>query len=185
MKMGDSPAVTYVLGPHPENPQEEFWGGHYVRAWDRPRVTFDRAPTVADVVETYAIMDLRYRPEGAASAGATASLVVDKQEFRGFADGQGVWHFVFSPKLAKTWSYEIKSTHPGLNGKTGGFTSVNPAPELMKKPSARYPNWWTDDLDPSLSEGIQQGAKTISRWREAFLKDFAERMEWCTAPAKG
>jgi hypothetical protein len=182
IKMGDSPSLTYLFGTTPDNPAADSWGGRFVRAWDRPRVTFEHPPTVADVVETYAIMDLIYRPAGPAPAGAKATLVVDKQEFAGFADASGAWHFLFSPKLAATWTYRISSNHPGLDGQTGGFTSVNPAPELAARPSARYPNWWTDDPDPRWSEGTNQGARTVSRWREEFLRDFAARMVRCQSP---
>ena len=182
IKMGDTPSLAYLFGSSLENPARDSWGGHFVRAWERPRVTFDRVPTSADVVETYAIMDLVYRPIGATPAGARAALVVDWQEFPGFVGEDGVWHFIFSPKLAKTWTYKIASNHPGLDGQTGGFTSKNPAPELATKPSARYPNWWTDDPDPRWSEGLNQGAKTVSRWREEFLRDFAARMVRCKSP---
>jgi len=182
IKMGDSPSLAYLFGPTPENPAADSWGGHFVRAWERPRVTFERPPTVADVVETYAIIDLIYRPAGPPPAGAKAALVVDKQEFAGFADAAGAWHFLFSPKLAATWSYRISSSHPGLDGRTGGFTSVNPAPGLAAQPSARFPNWWTDDPDPRWSEGPNQGALTVSRWREQFLRDFAAHMLRCQAP---
>jgi hypothetical protein len=186
VKMGDSPSLTYVLGATPENPAAEGnWGGRFVRAWDRPRYTFTTAPSASDVVETFAIVDLVYRPASSIAPAATkATLVVDRQEFTGFAGGDGAWHFLFSPKEAKKWSYRIVSNHPGLDGQTGGFTSVNPAPDRAAKPSSHYPNWWTDDPAPAFSEGPHQGAKTVSRWREEFLRDFAERMERCVAPAR-
>ena len=77
---------------------------------------------------------------------------MDKQDFPGFADDAGAWHFVLSPKEGKTWSYTIKSMHPALDGRTGGFTSCWLNPDLASQPSARYPNWWTDNPDPALSE---------------------------------
>ncbi|HVZ64121.1 MAG TPA: DUF1593 domain-containing protein [Opitutaceae bacterium] len=182
LKMGDSPSLAYLFGATPENPAADSWGGHFVRAWERPRVTFEHPPTAADVVETYAIVDLIYRPAGSAPKEAKAKLQVDGQEFPGYAGDRGEWHFVFSPKLAKTWSYKIASDHPGLNGQTGGFTSRDPAPELARSPSARYPNWWTDDPDPRWTDARQQGAKTVSRWREDYLRDFAARMLRCQSP---
>jgi len=183
VKMGDSPSLTYVLGPTPENPAaDDNWGGRFVRAWDRPRYTFTSPPQTADVVETFAIIDLVCHPDGAAPTEAQATLVVDNQEFTGYAGNDGDWHFLFSPKQSKTWSYKVVSNVPGLDGQTGGFTSVNPSPELAAKPSAHYPNWWTDDPAPALAEGEHQGARTVSRWREAFLRDFAARMEHCQTP---
>lgn len=183
VKMGDSPSLTYVLGAEPDNPAAGNWGGRFVRAWDRPRVTFTQPPAATDTVETFAVVDLVYHPPGPAPNDARAVLVVDKQEFTGFAGRDGAWHFLFSPKEEKTWSYRIRSNHPGLDGRTGGFTSVNPAPERAKQPSALYPNWWTDDPSPAAAEGSSQGAKTVNRFRAEFLRDFASRMDRCARPA--
>lgn len=185
IKMGDSPSVAYLLGGKPEDPSAASWGGRFVRAWDRPRVTFTRTPTAADTVQTFSIVELVIAPTRmeAGAATSTASLVVDRQEFPGWCDEGGAWHFLFSPKETKTWSYRIRSSVRWLDGQTGGFTSVLPDPSFAKSPSPKYPNWWTDDPDPSVCEGPNQGAKTVSRWREAFLRDFAERMERCRVPA--
>lgn len=182
LKMGDTPSLAYLFGATPENPAGDSWGGRFVRAWDRPRVVFERAPTVADVVETFAIIELIHRPAGPAPAGATASLVVDRQEFTGFMDASGAWHFLFSPKEAKTWNYAIKSNHPGLDGQAGAFTSRMPAPERAAESSARHPNWWTDDPAPAAAENGQPGLRHVSRWRQEFLRDFAARLERCRAP---
>jgi len=184
VKMGDSPSLTYVLGADPENPAASGnWGGRYVRAWDRPRYTFTSPPTAKDEVETFAIVDLVYQPAAPAPAGTKATLVVDGQEFAGYMTASGVWHFLFSPKEAKSWTYTIKSTFPALDGQTGAFTSRMPAADRAQHPSARYPHWWTDDPAPEFSEGSHQGAKTVNQWREAFLNDFASRLEHCRIPA--
>ena len=177
VKMGDSPSLTYVLSPTRDTPGADGWGGRYVRAWTRPRVRFEQPPSAADRVETFAIVELVYRPAGQATAPAHAALVVDGQEFPGFADADGHWHFLFSPKEAKTWTYRIRSNHPGLDGQAGGFTSVMPAPAQARQPDPRWPQWWTDDPDPRASEGVHQGARTLSRWRAQFLQDFAARLQ--------
>ena len=182
IKMGDTPSLAYLFGPTPENPASDSWGGHFVRAWDRPRYTFDRPPTAADQVEIYAIVELVYRVPAAPPSDAKAMLVVDKQEFPGYATNDGAWHFRFCPKDAKAWTYRISSNVPALDGQTGAFTSVLPSPARAASPSAQYPNWWTDDPDPRWREGNEQGAKTVSRWREEFLRDFAARLLRCKAP---
>jgi hypothetical protein len=79
--------------------------------------------------------------------------------------------------------YEIQSNAPGLDGKTGAITSYAPPPSVALNPSARFPNWWTDDPSPAMAEGIHHGAKTVSQWREDYLHDFAARMERCKSPA--
>jgi len=184
VKMGDSPSLTYVLGATPENPAAEGnWGGRFVRAWDRPRTTFTTPPSAGDRVQIFSINELLYRPAGPMPMAATASLIVDRQEFKGHQSADGTWHFLFSPKDAKTWSYAIQSNVPVLDGQTGGLTSVDPAPDRATQPSARFPNWWTDDPDPRWYEGRAQGAKTVNRWRAAFLGDFAARLERAAKPA--
>ncbi len=183
IKMGDTPSLAYVLGATPENPTGDSWGGHFVRAWERPRHTFEKPPSAGDIVEVYSIVDLVYRPGGAAPADPKATLVVDKQEFAGFPSGDGAWHFLFSPKDARTFSYRIASNHPGLDGRTGSFTSALPDPSRAKTPSPLYANWWIDDPDPRWREGLEQGAKTVSRWRADFLRDFATRLQRCATPA--
>ncbi|HOB33572.1 MAG TPA: DUF1593 domain-containing protein, partial [Verrucomicrobiota bacterium] len=188
LKMGDTPSVMYVLGDAPENPAENnSWGGRFVRAWERARVRFDHAetnpPTSEDRVETFGIVEMVYHLPASAPTNAVAALVIDGQSFPGFPDEKGAWHFLFSPKEAKSWSYKISSTVPELDGRTGGFTSYLPGAELAAKPSLRFSNWWTDNPDPALMEGVHQGARTISSRREEFLRDFALRLERCKAPA--
>jgi hypothetical protein len=186
--MGDTPAVVYPLGDGPENPvRNNSWGGQFVRAWDRSRVLFDNAerspPAAADKVEAFGVVELCYRGLSPGQSNATASLVVDGQKFPGLPDQAGAWHFLYSPKEAKSWNYKIESTIPDLNGKTGAFTSYWATPDLATKPSSKYPHWWTDNPDPALTEGVHQGAKTISNHRVEFLREFAARMARCKAPA--
>lgn len=183
IKMGDTPSVAYLLGKTPEDPSRESWGGSFIRSWDRPRYTFRYPPTTEDKIESFSIVEIIYAAGQSTSADDRATLVVDKQDFPGFADDTGAWHFFFSPKQAKTWNYTIKSTIQKLDNQTGGFTSFWPQPEQAVRPSSRYPNWWTDNPDPSVAEGVHQGAKTVSRWREEFLGDFAQRMLRCQSPA--
>lgn len=185
IKMGDTPSVAYLLNGTPEDPvKAQSWGGSFVRAWERPRKVFDNAqkspPTVSDTVETYAIVDIIYRFAEPIPSGTTCTLMVDGQEFPAFVDERGAAHFVYCPKSAKSWSYTTKSALPVLDDLTGGFTSANPTPDQATRPSANYPHWWTDNPAPDLVEGGQQGAKTISRWRKDFLRDFADHMLRCS-----
>jgi CubicO group peptidase (beta-lactamase class C family) len=39
------------------------------------------------------------------------------------------------------------------------------------------PHYWTDNPDPALREGNFAGAKTVSRWREDYLRDWQGRMK--------
>lgn len=172
IKMGDTPSVTYLLGATPHDPARDSWGGRFVRAWERQRRLFDRPASAADKVEAFSIVEFKLASD--ALPVATCKLIVDGQSFPGVRHADGSWRFLFSPKEAKTFTYEIRSDKPGVPPLAGAFTAVMPA--AGSKPSARYANWWTDDPDPRVAEGVHQGAKTVSRWREAFLADFAARI---------
>lgn len=81
------------------------------------------------------------------------------------------------------FSYEIRSNVPSLDGRKGQITSYLPPPTAALHPSPRHPNWWTDDPSPAVAEGIHHGAKSVSQWREQYLRDFAARMARCARPA--
>lgn len=186
LKMGDTPSVYYVLGANPEDPTRvDNWGGSFVRAWERPRVVFNRLTTAADRVEQYAIVDIELPPGHGVNHSHRAHLAIENQLLPGTVDKTtGNLRFRFSPKAAKAWTYVIHSDMPSIDGKTGGLTSYLSPAELAQKPWARTPNWWTDNPDPEWRQGSQQGAKTVSRWREAYLRDFAERMRHAESPKR-
>lgn len=182
MKMGDTPSVYYVLGKNPEDPTQPNWGGSFVRAWERPRAVFNRLTTAADRLEQYGILEIELPPGHGVNVSHRAHLAIENQMIPGFVDHAGVLRFRFSPKAAKAWTYTIHSDVAAIDGKTGGLTSFLAPPEAAQRPWARTPNWWTDNPAPELAQGNQQGAKTVNRWREDFLRDFAARMERCKAP---
>lgn len=181
IKMGDSPSVGWVLRGDPADPAQPGWGGRFVRAWERPQARFDRLTTPADRIEVFGILEL-VLPLGAdAPENPEARLIVENQSIPGHVVGDGRIRFRFSPKEAKTYRFALRSNVPQLDGRSGGITAVPPAPEAARQPAARYPNWWTDDPAPGFAEAGHMGAKTVSRWREDFLADFAARMDRCQA----
>ena len=46
------------------------------------------------------------------------------------------------------------------------------------------PNYWTDDPNPELVENNRPGARTVNRYRQAYLDDWAERMDWLLPDAE-
>jgi hypothetical protein len=40
------------------------------------------------------------------------------------------------------------------------------------------PHYWTDNPAPELAEPRFPGARTVNRWREAYLRDWQQRMKW-------
>jgi hypothetical protein len=43
------------------------------------------------------------------------------------------------------------------------------------------PRWWVDEPNPAWKEADKPGAKTVNRWREDYLRDWAKRMDRCKA----
>ena len=115
-------------------------------------------------------------------ANPEASMQIENQSLVGDFSADGSVRFRFSPKSLQIWSYKIQSNIPALDGKTGGMTSFLPPPEAAQRPSTKHPNWWTDDPASEFAEGEHLGARTVSRWREDFLRDFSERMKRCSSP---
>lgn len=179
IKMGDTPSVVYVLGEKPEDPTRENWGGQFVRAWARSKSIFERDTTADDIIETFSLIEFIVNPSDSPPIGTSAHLVIESDEFPGWPDKNGKWHFMFMPKSSKSWSYTIKSNWPSLDGRSGAFTSVSPSPGQAQQPSPDHPNWWTDNPDPDWSTYEHQGAKTVSQYREDFLHDFAYRLQLC------
>jgi hypothetical protein len=182
IKMGDSPSVAYLLRAKPEDPTADGWGGRFVRTWDGRFTAFQRLTTTADQVEAFGVVEFTLPlPEGVTRAAGTRMVFDNRIPALGEVDGR-VIRFRFSPRDAKVWPYVIRSAAAALDGQTGAFTAVQASLEKVRQPSLRQPNWWIDDPAPVAAEGVHAGAKSVSRWREEFLRDFALRMERCRAP---
>ena len=181
MKMGDTPSVVYFLKRNPEDPTQPSWGGQYVRAWDRRFKSYDRITTATDSIEEYGVLELRL-PYSDAISEPYAKMNIENQSIEAFVQKDTV-RFLFSPKRAADWSYEIESNIPSINNLAGQLTSYLTPPSNMNFPSSDYPNWWVDDPSFAYRENNHIGVKTVNKWREEFLDDFASRMERCSKPA--
>jgi hypothetical protein len=180
IKMGDTPSLAWLLNStDPEDPTLSNWGGHYVKAWERPYYLFDKLPSESDSIQEFSILEIALSLNGNLPEKPEASLLVENQALPGFFLGDGKVRFRFSPKSAKTFDFKIESNINSLIGKTGSISAYIPTAELASQPSENFPDWWTDNPNPEFAEGEHIGAKTVSRWRVEFLKDFARRLERC------
>ena len=183
IKMGDTPSVAWLLKGSPDDPSAPGWGGQFVRGWERPYSRFDRLTTKEDRMEVFGILELAIPLGADAPEKPEAQLQVENQSLIGHVADDSILRFRFCPKEAKAYAFTLRSNVPALDGRTGGITALFPSPELAQRPSPQFPNWWTDDPSPQVAEGPHHGAKTVNRWREEFLKDFAARMDRCKSPA--
>lgn len=173
IKMGDSPSVVHVLRPDPERPDRDGWGGRFVRAWDGRVTGFPRLTTAADAVEVFSVVEFAVPLPAGMTRGHSARVLFDHRIPAAVVNDGAALRFRFSPRDAKVWPYVIRSDFAALDGAKGEFTAF---PLLGGPSSGKHPNWWTDDPSPEAAEGIHAGARTVSRWREDFLRDFALRL---------
>ncbi len=183
LKMGDTPTVSWLLRGDPGLPFQPGWGGRYVRAWARPYARFDRLTTAEDRLEIFGILELVLPLGPDAPSAPEAWMVIENQALVGHVAGDGTVRFRFCAKDPKVYRYTIRSTEPALDGRTGELTTVLPCMDAALSPDPSLPHWWTDDPSPAVAEGSHHGARTVSQWRESFLRDFVARLERCAAPA--
>ena len=182
LKMGDTPTVAWVLHGDPSDPSSPSWGGSFVKAWARPHAVFDRITQKDDEMEAFGILELVLPIPVDSNVEPTGIMQVENQKLLGYAAPDHTLRFRFCPKVAKTYQYVIHSNVASLEGKKGQITSLLPDAKLASHPSPEYSNWWTDNPAPEFAVDGHHGAQTVSRWREDFLNDFAERIQRCEAP---
>jgi hypothetical protein len=182
VKMGDTPSVGWLLKGTPGDPSKPGWGGSFVRAWERPYSRFEGMTKKDDRMEIFGILELVLPMGDDIPEQPEAAIVVENQKLSGYAPGDGTMRFCFCPKAAKTYGFKIQSNVSALDGKTGGITAYLPSPDIAQNPTQKFPNWWTDDPSPEVADRGHHGAKTVNRWREDFLRDFADRMLRCQSP---
>jgi hypothetical protein len=127
-------------------------------------------------MEVFGILEMVLRLGSDAPVNPTARIQVENQTLAAEVHKDGTLRIRFCPKAVKAYRFEVEGNIPTLHGRSGEILSVAPAPNATRTPAADLPNWWTDDPSPGVLEGEHQGARTVSRWREDFLRDFADRM---------
>jgi hypothetical protein len=176
IKMGDSPSVGYLLRGTPDDPSQPGWGGTFARIWDGRKTIFDRLTTEVDQAEVFGVVEFALPVPAGMTREQSVRMIFDGRIPAVATNNGRILRFRFSPRDPKAWPYVIRSDFAGLDGRSGSFTAVPPPADRTRRRSAVHSNWWIDDPDPAAAEGIQAGAKTVSRWREEFLHDFATRM---------
>lgn len=181
VKMGDTPSLLYLMDGDPNNPTRENWGGSYEKLSRSTRIVYNRNTTTADTVPVYSILEFRFKgPEMRIPVdSACFMMIVSDQKWDGFYLGGGNYAVRYAPKQKETLSYKVTSAIPGFQERSGAFVISNRWPgEPGLTDYHLGANWFTDKADPELFDGIWQGAKTVLKWRNDVLMDWAKRWQW-------
>lgn len=179
VKMGDTPSLLYLMNGDPENPEGESWGGSFKRVKHSYRALFQGNTSITDTVPSYSIIEWEFKGPVLSKDPGTAvlTLLIDKQEWEGYYLGDGKYSVKYSPKAPATLPYTITSDIEEMNGLEGSIVVDNSWPSHPTPNSYSLGNrWYTDKTDKELFEGMWQGSKTVSKWREAVLKEWGKRM---------
>lgn len=181
IKMGDTPSLVYVMNGDPEDPAGESWGGSFTPINRSSRTVFNGNSTITDTIASYATLEWKFKgPEMSIPEDSVCfTLEISKQVWPGFYLGNGNYGVRYSSKKPEICTYVTASSIPELDGQKGQFVSITPWPGKPGPDDYKLgTDWYSDRPDPEFFLEEQQGAKTVSKYREAFLMDWAKRWEW-------
>jgi hypothetical protein len=181
VKMGDTPSLLYVMNGTPNNPAAENWGGSFVKINRSARHIYERNTSIKDTVPVYSIVELYFKgpvinwpPDS-----SCFTMEVLGQTWPGYYLGNGRYGIRYSPKKAGVVSYTTQSKVAGFTVQKGEFYVNNLWPGKAYAIDYRLGNnWYSDKPDADLFYADQQGGKTVSKWRQQFLNDWAKRWQW-------
>lgn len=101
------------------------------------------------------------------------------QKWAGYYLGNGKYSLKYIPKQAEIVTYRFTSPVPGFPEGEGALVVTNqwpgkPGPDDYKL----GPNWYSDKSSPEFYDGKIQGGRTVSKWRNEALLDWARRWSW-------
>lgn len=185
VKMGDTPSLLYLMDGDPNNPARESWGGSFSKFKHSPHIVYDRVTSLNDTVAFCTIVEFRLKgpeitmPADSACFWMETPYQESTQKWAGYYLGNGQYALKYAPKQAETVVYKFTSAIPGFPTGNGKLVVTNSWPG--KRNTTDYvlgANWYTDKSAPELYDGKIQGGKTISRWRNDVLLDWARYWNW-------
>ncbi|MEI6948959.1 nucleoside hydrolase-like domain-containing protein [Paraflavisolibacter sp. H34] len=185
VKMGDTPSLLYMMDGDPDNPMRENWGGSYVKFQQSPRRVFSRNATTSDTATVFSIMEFKFKgpdvriPRDSACLTMSVKSEIGEQKWDGFYLGNGNYVVRYCPKRTETLTYKVTSGIKGFQEQSGAFVVDNIWPGKHRKTNYKLgSNWYTDRQNPELYDDIWQGGKTVLKWRNDVLLDWAKRWNW-------
>ena len=183
VKMGDTPSLLYLMDGDPNEPTSESWGGRFEKFNHSPRIIVDGTKPVDQEIAFCSLVEFHFSgPETNTGSVPFHMETMHKnsiQKWAGSYLGKEKYALKYAPKNSEMLNYKFVSDIPEFNGYSGTLNVINVWPG--KENSTDYKlgdNWYTDASDPNLYDGKFQGGKTILKWRNAILLDWAKRWEW-------
>lgn len=210
-KMGDTPTLLYLMGKgfDADNPQSPHWGGQFEKIVQSPKYIITGKLCDKDTVSCYSLLEWRLkgpRLENSRQRHMMDSVCfimrTDKQNWRGYYEGNGIYVVRYSPKAPAKLTYTITSDIKGFPVHEGVFVVGQKWPavglyQCKSKTIKAVPiqlgsTWWSDVSDERLLSGVSddteqgggdysvqngkwQGTGTIASWRETIMQDWANR----------
>ncbi|MBN3584405.1 DUF1593 domain-containing protein [Algoriphagus aestuarii] len=185
IKMGDTPSLLYVMNGDLYDPTGESWGGSFEKISRSSRQIFTNIPTLKDSVAFCTVVEFRFKgPEITIPSDSVAfQLEVpygkSSQVWPGYYLGKGIYSLRYTPKQAEVLTLKFTSEIPGFPEGEGQLYVSNLWPgKPTQNDYILGENWYSDSQDPANYDGKLQGGKTILRWRNEVLADWAIRWSW-------
>ena len=181
IKMGDTPSLAYLIEGDVDNPEGDSWGGRYTPVGFSSRKVFYGHTTLKDSVPAYGVIEWRF--EGPVQPvppdSVCFTMEIQGQVWPGYYLGDGIYAVRYSSKRPEVVSYVLHSDIGALDGHSGECVSTAPWPGPYTTDDYEVGKHWYGDLpDARYFLDGQQGARTLSRHRRAFLMDWAARWDW-------
>ncbi len=183
--MGDTPSLLYLMDGNPSDPTKESWGGSFEKFDHSPRIVVSTPSAVTRNVAFCTIVEFRFAGPAIGAEKESIQFHMEVpygktvQKWPGYYLGNGQYALRYIPKKAEILNYKFISKIPELDNKTGHLTVSNLWPgKRNEKDYQLGSNWYTDKQDPTLYFGKIQGGRTVSKWRDDVLKDWAARWIW-------
>ena len=177
-----------MMDGDPTNPEQQSWGGRFVRCNRTPRVVFHGATTARDTAQICGIIEWQLQGpvrNDIAIDSACVTLDIRNQKWRGYYKGDGLYVVRHSTYYTGTLSYTITSTVEGFAPITGEITVENTWDAAVggtaKPHDTDYqvgPQWWTDSYVPDDYWHNCAGARYQYIVREEIMADWARRWSW-------
>ncbi|SIO14759.1 nucleoside hydrolase-like domain-containing protein [Algoriphagus halophilus] len=185
IKMGDTPSLLYLMNGNPNDPTGESWGGNFEKIKRSARVVVDRNTSLSDTVAFCTVVEYRFQgpkinvPADSSVFQMEVPYGDSKQIWPGYYLGEGLYSLRYAPKQAEVLKFKFTSEIQGFPTGEGQLVVTNLWPG---KPNPQDyllgENWFSDSTKPSDFDGRLQGGKTIFKWRNEVLSDWAERWSW-------